>query len=93
MPMYKCGISNISYKLKYTPVNVGFLWWKKFVFKWQVVKEYLQHYEDVCEIDWNTEYGKYEASSVVAEFDESSEARARDVLVKFQKSLEGLKCG
>jgi hypothetical protein len=88
MPMYKCGISKIRYKLKYTPVNVGFLWWKKVVFKWQVVKEYMQHYEDVCEIDWNTEYGEYEASSVVAEFDEGDDQSAKDLLSKYEKSME-----
>lgn len=93
MSSSKCGISNVSYSLRFSPVKIGLFFWSKTVFKWQVVKLYTQNYDNFCEFTNFIDHTGFREELVVAEFDESSEARARDVLVKFQKSLEGLKCG
>ena len=84
---YKVRDSDISYTIRFTPVEEGFLWWKWVVFKWQVVKLFKRHWEQFngrCFSGCHVE----DRLQVLAHFNEDDKESALVLLGKYNKSLE-----
>jgi hypothetical protein len=88
MNRIKCDVTDVDYKIRYKPVNTGFFLGSKVVFKWQVVKQYTQYYDEFCEFSNFQDTVGDMVESVVAEFGEDDEQSAKDLLAKYKKSME-----